>query len=186
MGTNKRYAAHYDQLTNDKMLERMMAENSPTSLTNEELELDQQPLTRTPTPQPVTAWFAMVIPRSRLTASSSPGRHALSQCAGQPPEGNIERGYGRLLHALDENGIGRGHWIQLTAASPILIPSATLDGTSTFVSLEPLDPKLGRMLKMAQMKRTQVPTTIGTERRWPMLPRHSLPPVVADHRDVSA
>lgn len=56
MGTSKRYAAHYDRRMNDKILEGVMASRVPTSLTKEELELDEQPLTRTPSPQPVTAW----------------------------------------------------------------------------------------------------------------------------------
>jgi len=56
LGTSKRYAAHYDQRMNDKILERVMAEQTPTSLTPDELELDRHPLTRTPKPEAVTAW----------------------------------------------------------------------------------------------------------------------------------
>jgi hypothetical protein len=56
LGTSKRYAAHYDKRMDEKILERVMAEQQPTSLTNRELELDIQPLTRTPVPEPVLAW----------------------------------------------------------------------------------------------------------------------------------
>ena len=41
---------------NEKILEHVVLANTPSSLTKEELELDQQLLTRSPTPQPVTAW----------------------------------------------------------------------------------------------------------------------------------
>lgn len=56
MGTSKRHAAHYDQRMDDKILEGVMAEQKPTSLTPDELELDRHPLTRTPKPESVRAW----------------------------------------------------------------------------------------------------------------------------------
>jgi hypothetical protein len=56
VGTSKRYAAHYDKRMDEKILERVMAEQQPSSLTKIELELDTQPLTRTPTPEAVRAW----------------------------------------------------------------------------------------------------------------------------------
>lgn len=40
----------------EKILERVMAESAPTSLSDEELELDVQPLTKPPRVMPVTAW----------------------------------------------------------------------------------------------------------------------------------
>jgi hypothetical protein len=56
LGTSKRYAQHYDRGMDAKILEAIMAGGLPTSLVDEELELGEQPLTKTPKPLPVTAW----------------------------------------------------------------------------------------------------------------------------------
>jgi len=56
VGTSKRYAAHYDRMMNDRILENAMRGHEPTSLTPPELELDVLPLTRTPQPEVVRAW----------------------------------------------------------------------------------------------------------------------------------
>jgi hypothetical protein len=55
VGTSKRYAAHYDQRMNDKILERVMAEQAPTSLSPDELELDRHTPTRAPNREAVKA-----------------------------------------------------------------------------------------------------------------------------------
>jgi hypothetical protein len=56
MGTSKRYADHFDRLMDNRVAAGLMAEHSPASLSNIELELDTEPLTRAPVPRPVTAW----------------------------------------------------------------------------------------------------------------------------------
>ena len=56
MGTSKRYAAHFDRLMDGRVLESVMRDGQPTTLTPPELELDTLPLTRTPVPEPVRAW----------------------------------------------------------------------------------------------------------------------------------
>ncbi len=57
MGTNKRYADHYDGLMDARILERTAATAGPLqSLTDAELELDTEPLTIAPQPHPVKAW----------------------------------------------------------------------------------------------------------------------------------
>ncbi len=57
MGSNKRYAAHYDRLMDQRILERIARQDGPLqSLTREELELEREPFTRDPQPKPVRAW----------------------------------------------------------------------------------------------------------------------------------
>ena len=57
MGTNKRYADHYDGLMDARILERIAATSGPLqSLTDAELELDTEPLTIAPQPHQVKAW----------------------------------------------------------------------------------------------------------------------------------
>lgn len=57
MGTTKRYAAHYDRLMDQRILERIARQDGPLqSLTREELELEREPFTRDPQPKPVRAW----------------------------------------------------------------------------------------------------------------------------------
>jgi hypothetical protein len=57
VGTNKRYADHYDQLMDARILDRIAATAGPLqSLTDAELELDQEPVTIAPCPQAVRAW----------------------------------------------------------------------------------------------------------------------------------
>jgi hypothetical protein len=55
LGTSRRYAHHYDQRMDEKILERVMADSAPSSLGDEELELDVQPLTKPPRAVTVTA-----------------------------------------------------------------------------------------------------------------------------------
>ncbi|CAN5358403.1 hypothetical protein BH11ACT3_BH11ACT3_19340 [soil metagenome] len=52
MGTNKRYADHFDHLTE----RRVKMRGEPQSLSDAELERDKQPITRTPIALPVWAW----------------------------------------------------------------------------------------------------------------------------------
>lgn len=56
MGTNRRYAADVDRRMDARIAERIMSSGAPLSLSNAELELDVQPLTRTPKPHAVRAW----------------------------------------------------------------------------------------------------------------------------------
>jgi hypothetical protein len=56
MGTSKRYAAAVDRQMDARILQRVMQENTPLTLTREELELDREPLTRAPIARPVSAW----------------------------------------------------------------------------------------------------------------------------------
>lgn len=56
MGSNRRYAADVDRRMDARVAERIMRSGAPLSLTAAELELDEQPLTRTPRPHAVTAW----------------------------------------------------------------------------------------------------------------------------------
>jgi len=56
MGTNKRYPEAGAKRREERELEELMASCEPLSLTNDELELRRQPVTRTPMPEPVTAW----------------------------------------------------------------------------------------------------------------------------------
>jgi len=56
MGTNKRYAAHYDRLMDARILERIAAENALQTLSAKELQSDILPVTRDPQPKPCRAW----------------------------------------------------------------------------------------------------------------------------------
>ncbi len=56
MGTNKRYAESFDRRLDQRIIEQMMREHQPETLRSEELQLDEQPLTRCPRPRPVRAW----------------------------------------------------------------------------------------------------------------------------------
>jgi hypothetical protein len=56
VGSNRRYAASVDRAMDARIVARMMSEHAPDSLTDAELELDEQPITRTPRPERVTAW----------------------------------------------------------------------------------------------------------------------------------
>jgi hypothetical protein len=57
VGTNKRYAAQVDARMDLRIGERIQdAGDPPFSLSNEELELRREPLTRTPIPVRVRAW----------------------------------------------------------------------------------------------------------------------------------
>lgn len=56
MGTNKRYAEHYDHLMDQRVNDGIMRGQTPDTLTAVELALDTEPLTRAPVPRPVRAW----------------------------------------------------------------------------------------------------------------------------------
>lgn len=56
MGTNKRYADHYDRRMDDRILQRIAAENPLQTLTDSELRTDALPVTRDPQPKPCKAW----------------------------------------------------------------------------------------------------------------------------------
>lgn len=56
MGTNKRYAASINRRMDARITESETQGHEVFSLTNAELELDTQSLTKTPIPKPVRAW----------------------------------------------------------------------------------------------------------------------------------
>jgi hypothetical protein len=56
VGTNKRFAAFYDREWVEKNNAKVMAEGQPLSLTDIELELHEQPLTKPPKPIDGKAW----------------------------------------------------------------------------------------------------------------------------------
>lgn len=56
MGTNKRYAAHYHRLMDHRIAESVAAHGNLQSLTAEELNLSQEPITIDPRPRAVQAW----------------------------------------------------------------------------------------------------------------------------------
>jgi hypothetical protein len=56
MTTSKRYAVAVDRQMDARILQRVMQENAPHTLTRDELELDREPLTRTPVARPCRAW----------------------------------------------------------------------------------------------------------------------------------
>jgi hypothetical protein len=55
VGTNRRYADAIDRRL-DQRIGQMIMRGEPLTLTEAELELKVQPLTRTPRPVPVRAW----------------------------------------------------------------------------------------------------------------------------------
>ncbi len=57
MGTSKRYARVVDAQMNARILERTIGGARPLGLSDEELELEREPITRTPIPRPVTVWL---------------------------------------------------------------------------------------------------------------------------------
>lgn len=56
MGTNKRYAESIDRRMHENVNAMIMRDHVPSSLTDQELELDRLPITRTPVAEKVTAW----------------------------------------------------------------------------------------------------------------------------------
>lgn len=56
MGTNKRYTDSIDRRMDARIAERIMAEREPSTLTDRELERDEEAVTRTPLPRSVVAW----------------------------------------------------------------------------------------------------------------------------------
>lgn len=56
LGTSKRYAQAVDAQMNAGVLDQLMRDHEPLSLTNDELELGTEPLTKTPVPRLVQAW----------------------------------------------------------------------------------------------------------------------------------
>jgi hypothetical protein len=56
VGSNRRYAAHYDARLDQLIGERLMREGQPVSLEPAQLELDRWPLTRLPISEACAAW----------------------------------------------------------------------------------------------------------------------------------
>ena len=56
MGSNRRYAEAIDRRMDARIVERIMRSGPPASLSDQELQLDQMPLTRDPRPSEVRAW----------------------------------------------------------------------------------------------------------------------------------
>jgi len=56
MGTNKRYAHHYDEMMDAKIAEGIMRTGAPDTLDSKQLALGREALTRAPIPQPARAW----------------------------------------------------------------------------------------------------------------------------------
>jgi hypothetical protein len=56
VGTSKRYAARIDARMSEKIDQVVMRDSTPETLTELELQLSVEPLTRTPNPMPVYAW----------------------------------------------------------------------------------------------------------------------------------
>jgi len=56
VGTSKRYADSVDRQMDARILQRVMQENAPHTLTRDELELDREPLTRAPIARTCRAW----------------------------------------------------------------------------------------------------------------------------------
>jgi hypothetical protein len=56
MGTSKRYADSVDRQMQVTINESIMRDKLPISLSDQELELHIQPMTRTPKPEPVMVW----------------------------------------------------------------------------------------------------------------------------------
>lgn len=75
MSSNKRYAAHYDRLMDARLLEQAIrrADGPLQSLGAAELDLEHEPLTRTPKPTTARVWVrfgteAFLIPEAQLVA----------------------------------------------------------------------------------------------------------------------
>ena len=56
MSRNKRYAESIDGRMHEDVNAMIMRDRAPSSLTDQELELDRLPITRTPVPEKVKAW----------------------------------------------------------------------------------------------------------------------------------
>ena len=56
MGTNKRYAAHFDKLGDDRILQRLAADHPLQTLTDGELDLENELVTIDPRPKKARAW----------------------------------------------------------------------------------------------------------------------------------
>ena len=56
MGTNRRYADHYDRLMDERILQRIAAGGPLETLSRLELQLDDLPCTTDPKPKRVKAW----------------------------------------------------------------------------------------------------------------------------------
>ena len=56
MGSNKRYPEAAERHRQERSVAAVMAGTAPLTLTDDELDLKRQPLTKTPVPQSVRAW----------------------------------------------------------------------------------------------------------------------------------
>ena len=68
MGSNKRYAEHYDKLMRRRITE-MAIKPTPISLTDAELDVDADPIVRAPRPVPARGWCDTTRPRSASRAA---------------------------------------------------------------------------------------------------------------------
>ncbi|MEO5921702.1 MAG: hypothetical protein ABIQ01_11240 [Pseudolysinimonas sp.] len=70
MGTSKRYAAAVDRQMDARVLQRVMSEQPPLTLTSDELELDREPLTQAPIARPVRAWVRYGVTAALIDAEA--------------------------------------------------------------------------------------------------------------------
>lgn len=56
MGSNRRYATHYDELMDARILQRVAAGATPDTLTPDELDLEHEDRTFPPRARPCRAW----------------------------------------------------------------------------------------------------------------------------------
>lgn len=56
MGTSKRYAAHFDRLDDEHLIDRLAQQGPLKTLSARELQLDVLPVTMSPQPEAVRAW----------------------------------------------------------------------------------------------------------------------------------
>src|SRR5690606_5130065 len=60
MGSNKRYADHYDQLMDRRVLQVLARENAPETLSDAEIDREHQDFTVPPRARPCRAWVRYV------------------------------------------------------------------------------------------------------------------------------
>lgn len=56
MGSNKRYSHYYDEVMDARIAEGIMRTGDPDTLDSKQLDLENEPMTRSPKPQPARAW----------------------------------------------------------------------------------------------------------------------------------
>jgi hypothetical protein len=80
VGSNKRYAAHYDAVLDARIGQEVMRGGQPRSLAPEQLELDREPLTRLPIAEAVSAWVARATGSGSTLGRSSAPRNSRVLC----------------------------------------------------------------------------------------------------------